>query len=961
VINKGYIVVDRKQVASARADASIELMMKGKVPERITEMDADYLIVGKIDSTRLGQIEGTDFRIYVAGVKVSVIRIGTGQIIQSFVSEVRGDGISEKTAARRAQKKSGDKILKDILSLKDKLEAGGGRIELVVHGIPDPSKLGEVTGALEKLGQIKKVSVKYNSKRLTKLHLDSSAGPLRLSTAMHESSVPLDIVATSSSRMIARYDPAHALSLGMVVTNPVNRLGARYRWIDTVLPDVLAAEAQNVKFLDVEVAEEEKVKAVRGKVPPKEVKRISKAHGDAPLVAVLTAKPAGKKASVGLKIYEAVSGKAIFSAAASGDPDDLTPTVQKIAGNMSKKLLGSIARKKNLRKNRQLARVMGAARAAKAASTVGPKPSLKIASIRIDNLFPSRFGHYQENPVGKVVLKASKEKAPEEVKVSVFVPKFMSLPSETTIDKMEKGARVEVPVKLTMDSDKIFRVDENMPVQAEVKVRYQTKEGVAESKRVVPLIVFDRNAIDWSDDKSIASFVTFREESVKSFARKALAAGWNPEMPEGLHEAAVMFNALRQIKVKYLKDPTNPFGKRNLDYVQYPRETLGYKTGDCDDLAVLYSALLESVGVRTALITTPGHILVAFRLDQGGWGVDQVTHDPGRYLVLKTGVEKEGSRARGTTFRIDSKRDKSVLVRRATAGEIWIPVETTSLGGSFAEAWRRGAQEVNRWRRKPGKIAAIPTSTAWKEFPAVSLPQEIKKIPVDVAELESRLAKDSKEIKKHTKESYKKRLAALEKRTKKRRKDARIRNEYAVMLALGGNLEKAAGVLEEALELKQKDAGIVNNTANVKLLKGEFLEAVGLYKKALELDEALAGRIHSNVGLAHYTFGDLDKAKKAFAESARLGGEDLFVSMGLLAPREKEGTLAGDKKQRKREVIERDLAKLMTEVLEKKSEAVKKPKSAKKDLFSNPLPSGGRRGDDPGSKRRLADLLRWII
>ena len=46
---------------------------------------------------------------------------------------------------------------------------------------------------------------------------------------------------------------------------------------------------------------------------------------------------------------------------------------------------------------------------------------------------------------------------------------------------------------------------------------------------------------------------------------------------------------------------------------------------------------------------------------------------------------------------------------------------------------------------------------------------------------------------------------------------------------------------------------------------------------------------------------------------------------------------------------------------EKKAAGKTKNAKTKKDLFSNPLPSGGRRGDDPGSKKRLVDLLRWIL
>ena len=47
------------------------------------------------------------------------------------------------------------------------------------------------------------------------------------------------------------------------------------------------------------------------------------------------------------------------------------------------------------------------------------------------------------------------------------------------------------------------------------------------------------------------------------------------------------------------------------DFLQFPRETLRYTTGDCDDLSILYCSVMQSLNIDTALITVPGHIYVA--------------------------------------------------------------------------------------------------------------------------------------------------------------------------------------------------------------------------------------------------------------------------------------------------------------------------------------------------------------
>ena len=52
-----------------------------------------------------------------------------------------------------------------------------------------------------------------------------------------------------------------------------------------------------------------------------------------------------------------------------------------------------------------------------------------------------------------------------------------------------------------------------------------------------------------------------------------------------------------------------------VDYIQFPCESLESKKGDSDDLALLYCALLESYGIKTALITVPGQMFMAISLD----------------------------------------------------------------------------------------------------------------------------------------------------------------------------------------------------------------------------------------------------------------------------------------------------------------------------------------------------------
>ena len=97
-----------------------------------------------------------------------------------------------------------------------------------------------------------------------------------------------------------------------------------------------------------------------------------------------------------------------------------------------------------------------------------------------------------------------------------------------------------------------------------------------------------------------------------------------------------------------------------------------YRGGDCDDLTILYCALLEAVGFETAFITVPGHIFMAFSLDQS----------PAEALTRFSHPEE-------------------LVIKENKA---WIPLEVTAREGGFLKAWQMGAQE---WREN-AEVCSIP-------------------------------------------------------------------------------------------------------------------------------------------------------------------------------------------------------------------------------------------------------------
>ncbi len=126
----------------------------------------------------------------------------------------------------------------------------------------------------------------------------------------------------------------------------------------------------------------------------------------------------------------------------------------------------------------------------------------------------------------------------------------------------------------------------------------------------------------------------------------------------------VLFNNYVK-NLTYVSDP-----RASYEWVQFPNETLQLKGGDCDDLSVCFSSMLEGVGIQTAFVD--------YKEQQGI-----------RHVSLLINTKLKPLQALLIT-----NNDRKYFVRTNQEGvdEIWIPLEMTSLT-NFKEAWSVGAKK----------------------------------------------------------------------------------------------------------------------------------------------------------------------------------------------------------------------------------------------------------------------------
>jgi len=346
--------------------------------------------------------------------------------------------------------------------------------------------------------------------------------------------------------------------------------------------------------------------------------------------------------------------------------------------------------------------------------TLSPS-KISIAQTDLEPVYASQVRSYVDRPVGTTKL-VSKDDEPLSARLGLFIPGFMAAPTEREIVLRPKETK-EIDLNALFSND-ILALIEDRPAQAEVLVSYETKSRTRTERARSQIFLYRPGAISWADLRAAAAFVTAQDPVVSVFAR-AIAQGSDVagtgSSLRNLQTAMRVFNALGEYGITYVPDPNNPFAtmseeREAVDQVQYPRQLLGSRTGDCDDTSVLYCALLENLGIPTAFLDGPGHILMLFDTGLHARNAQTLALDESFYVV-------RGER-------------------------VWIPVETTMVGRPFMEAWAEGAAIWGRWKENPqARFAEV--QEAWQVYqPALPAGEAPAYNPPTAAAVDGRVRAD---------------------------------------------------------------------------------------------------------------------------------------------------------------------------------------------------------------------------
>ena len=441
------------------------------------------------------------------------------------------------------------------------------------------------------------------------------------------------------------------------------------------------------------------------------------------------------------------------------------------------------------------------------AASPAPAVALQLGVPVIDPIFPVFYTNYEDNPLGSIEVTNVGDQPVSDIVTSVYIRQYMD-----NAKRAEYAEELAPGKSATLDlfalfTENVLSITEGTRSSAEITVSYTVNGELKESTVVETARFLNRNAMTWSDDRHAAAFVTTRDPSVLEFSKNLVGLVRDNNLGslnQSLQTAMALHEALDLYGLRYVPDPTTPyieFSNRSdaVDFLQFPRQTLQYRAGDCDDLSILYSALLESVGEHTAFVTTPGHI----------------------YVAVDTGLTPAEA--------VDSFMPADQIIVRD--GSAWIPVEITLRNEGFLRAWEQGARQWNEALLQ-GRAGFYPVDEAWSAYEPVGLPGvgTAVQAPAD-NEVIGRYIEERTE---YIDRSIYPVVSDLQSRILSTG-NMRARNRLGVLYATYGQLEDATVAFNQVLEIQADYVPAIMNLGNIAYLNRDWLTAQTYFERVQEL------------------------------------------------------------------------------------------------------------------------------
>ncbi len=425
-----------------------------------------------------------------------------------------------------------------------------------------------------------------------------------------------------------------------------------------------------------------------------------------------------------------------------------------------------------------------------------------------DNIFPLIYTIYKTEPIGTITIQNNESAEIRNVVVRFRAEGYTASEQECGVVKViHKHETQDIPLYADF-TDKVLRFSESGKISGEVVVEY---ELLGDSRvAVIPITVpvYNRNSIRWVDPAVIASFVSTNSQEILELskfivgvARNHYRTGLNKEMQFAMY----VYEGLRNLGIVCEENSDTPYNSTHLDfsaldYIQYPYQTLSYRSGDKDDIAILLMSMLESVGIKSGFIPVDDDIMVAVNLGE----------------------------ASSSTLGLFDSTDRILIID----DEVWLPLSVKSINQNFVNSWLNGIQKVNSLIEAEENVEFIVLSDAWLTYPpsGFSAGESASKTPLE-SELNALVEED---ITAYVNQEFGPQIADVQARIKKEGISINLYNQLGLLYVRAGLYSNAIPIYE--VSAKMGSVSAMNNLGNIYSLQKQYLAAKKWYEAALAVD-----------------------------------------------------------------------------------------------------------------------------
>jgi tetratricopeptide (TPR) repeat protein len=373
------------------------------------------------------------------------------------------------------------------------------------------------------------------------------------------------------------------------------------------------------------------------------------------------------------------------------------------------------------------------------------------------------------------------------------------------------GKRRTAEIPLYADfSPAILNFSESGRIPGDVLIEYEILGARREVNGTAVVTVYNRNSYRWADPQSLAVFVSPAVPEVLDYAkyivglaRNHLRTGLNRDMQFALY----LYEGLRAAGLAAAPDQQTPYESfrgdpEKVDSVQFPYQTLAYRSGDLDELGLLYAASLEAAGIKAALIPLKDDFAVAFSL----------------------GIDEAAARA------FFNDLDNLLIIN----DEVWMPIAAGGFRDGFINSWYTAINGINGAIETGGGLDFVVLRDAWQRYPpaAVSIQETYPDKPPEDNVV--RLAETG--MLRYISSEFGPKIQELQNRIRAGGAGPALYNQLGLLYVRAGMYADARTEYQRAAALGYVSAMV--NLGNLAMLERNTAAAEQWYRQALRMDPA---------------------------------------------------------------------------------------------------------------------------